>query len=61
VRERQRALRLLGVRACIGSRELLPGGLLEPDIQKGSEEAEAYAVVVSPSSLQSRWVGKELR
>ena len=29
--------------------------------RKPSSEASAFAVVVSPASLQSRWVGKELR
>ncbi|MCP4571238.1 MAG: CHAT domain-containing protein, partial [bacterium] len=31
------------------------------EIQKAIEEASAYAVVVSTDSLQSKWVGKELR
>ncbi len=60
VRELQRTLADHGVAAWIDSRELLPGGLLEPDITKAIGEAGAFAVVVSPAALQSRWVGKEL-
>lgn len=32
-----------------------------PEIQQAIEGASAYTIVVSPESLQSRWVGKELR
>ena len=45
----------------IDSRELRGGDPLWPEIQKAIEEASAYAVVVSPDALQSKWVGKELR
>jgi hypothetical protein len=45
----------------IDSRDLLPGGLLAPDISRAIDEAAAFAVVVSPAALQSRWVGKEIR
>jgi len=61
VRDLQRALGDHGVSVWIDSRELLPGGLLAPDITKAIENAEAFAVVVSPAALQSSWVGKELR
>ncbi len=61
VRELQQALGLHSVDAWIDSRELLPGGLLDPDIAKAINESSAFAVVVSPASLQSKWVGKELR
>lgn len=60
VRRLQQALADHGVGAWIDSRELLPGGLLEPDIAKAIDEATAYSVVVSPAALQSRWVDKEL-
>jgi tetratricopeptide (TPR) repeat protein len=60
VRALQQSLGDHAVTAWIDSRELLPGGLLDPDIAKAIDEAAAYAVVVSPASLQSRWVGKEL-
>ena len=45
----------------IDSRELRGGDPLWPEIQKAIEDAVAYAVVVSPAGLQSKWVGKELR
>jgi len=61
VRELQQALGDQGVSVWIDSRELLPGGLLAPDITRAIDEAAALAVVVSPASLQSRWVDKEVR
>ena len=45
----------------IDSRELEGGDPLWPEIQQAIEEGSAYAVLVSPEALQSRWVGKELR
>jgi hypothetical protein len=45
----------------IDSRELRGGDPLWSEIQKAIDEASAYAVVVSPEALQSKWVGKELR
>ena len=60
VRNLQQALTLHYVCAWIDSRELLPGGLLNPDITKAIDESSAYAVAVSPAALQSSWVGKEL-
>lgn len=61
VRRLRQRLEEHGVRAWTDSRELLPGGLLEPDIKIAIENSSAFAVVVSPNSLQSTWVGKELR
>ena len=61
VRELQRALADLKVKVWIDSRDLLPGGLLDPDIKKAIDDASAFAVVVSPDALQSKWVGKEIR
>ena len=61
VRALAQALRLHNVYAWIDSRELLPGGLLNPDITKAINETSAFAVVVSPAALQSTWVGKELK
>ena len=45
----------------IDSRELRGGDPLWPEIQAAIEAASAFAVVVSPDSLQSKWVGKELQ
>jgi len=61
VRELRQALEPYGQDGWIDSRELSGGALLWPEIQRAIEGASAYAVVVSPASLQSKWVGKELR
>jgi hypothetical protein len=57
----QQALGDLRQDAWIDSSELRGGDPLCPEIQRAIEEASAYAVVVSPASFQSKWVGKELR
>ncbi len=50
-----------GLDGWIDSRELRGGDPLWSVIQQAIDDASAYAVVVSPASLQSKWVGKELR
>lgn len=45
----------------IDSRELRGGDPLWPVIQQAIQHASAFAVVVSPTSLQSKWVAMELR
>jgi len=61
VREFRKALADHGQEGWIDSRELRGGDPLWPEIQKEIEAADAFAVVVSPDALQSKWVGKELR
>ena len=61
VRALQQALGDLGQDVWIDSHQLRGGDPLWPEIQRAIDEAAAYAVVVSPSGLQSNWVGKELR
>jgi hypothetical protein len=61
VRELRQALGNFKRDVWIDSRELRGGDPLWEEIKKGIEEASAYAVVVSASALQSKWVGKELR
>ena len=61
VRELRAALELHGHDGWIDSRELRGGDPLWPEIQQAIVDASAYAVVVSPDALQSKWVGKELR
>jgi len=56
----RQALAELGEVVWIDSRELLGGDPLWSAIQTVIDEADAYAVLVSPASLQSKWVGKEL-
>ncbi len=61
VRELRRTLADLKQEVWIDSRELRGGDPLWPEIQKAIDESSAVAVVASPNSLQSEWVGKELR
>jgi tetratricopeptide (TPR) repeat protein len=61
VRELQQALGDFKQGVWIDSRELRGGNLLWAKIEKAIEDASAYAVVVSPDALQSKWVAKELR
>lgn len=61
VRDLRQALADLGQDVWLDSRELRGGDALWPEIQRAIEEAGAYAVLISPGSLQSRWAGKELR
>jgi tetratricopeptide (TPR) repeat protein len=61
VRELRQALADLGQEVWIDSRQLRGGDPLESAIQAAIEAAAGLAVLVSPASLQSRWVGKELR
>lgn len=61
VRSLQQALGDLGQDVWIDSRELRGGDPLWNDIRHAIDESAAYAVLVSPDALQSKWVGKELR
>ena len=61
VRELRAALAEHGQDGWIDSRELRGGDPLWPEIERAIEAASAYAVVVSPDALQSKWVGKELK
>lgn len=57
----QRALDDCGQVTWTDSRRLCGGDPLWSKIQQAIEGAEAFVVVVSPKSLQSKWSGKELR
>ncbi len=61
VRELRQALADLGQEVWIDSRQLKGGDPLWSEIQAAIEAASGLAVLVSAASLQSRWVGKELR
>jgi tetratricopeptide (TPR) repeat protein len=60
VRHLREVLDQHGQAGWIDSRELRGGDPLWPEIQRAIESASAFAVVVSPASLQSEWVGDEL-
>ncbi len=61
VRELRAALADLGQEVWIDSRQLKGGDPLWSDITAAIEAAAGLAVLVSPESLQSRWVGKEVQ
>jgi hypothetical protein len=61
VRELRWTLADLKQEVWIDSRELRAGDPLLAEIQKAIEDSSAVAVVVSPNSLQAKWVGKELQ
>lgn len=61
VRDLRMALVDHGQDGWIDSRDLRGGDPLWLEIQTAIEEASAFAVVVSPEALQSRWVGQEVR
>ncbi|MCX5955363.1 MAG: toll/interleukin-1 receptor domain-containing protein [Cyanobacteria bacterium] len=61
VRELRQALADLGQEVWIDSRQLKGGDPLWSDITAAIEAAAGLAVLVSPASLQSRWVGKEVQ
>jgi len=61
VRDLRAALADHGQEGWIDSRQLRGGDPLWPEIEQAIEAATAFAVVVSPAALQSKWVGKELR
>lgn len=61
VRALREALDLHGLPGWIDSRELRGGDPLWPEIEKAIDASSGYAVVLSLDSLQSKWVGKELR
>ena len=59
-RDLQRALGDHGLHIWIDSREMRGGDLLSPEIERAIDEADGCMILVSPSSLQSDWVGDEL-
>ena len=56
----RKTLALHGIEGWIDSRELRGGDLLWLEIQYAIDDASAYAIVISPDGLQSKWVGNEL-
>jgi tetratricopeptide (TPR) repeat protein len=61
VRALRQALVNQGEDGWIDSRELRGGDPLWSPIQQAIEAASAFAVVVSPNGLQSKWVGREVQ
>lgn len=50
-----------GLSAWIDSRELAPGSRLEPDIERAIGAATHVVAVLSPQTVNSRWVTKEIK
>ena len=61
VRKLREQVELFGLSGWVDSRELRGGDSLWPEIKAAIEKADAFVVVVSPDSLQSQWVGRELK
>jgi tetratricopeptide (TPR) repeat protein len=61
VRELREALADFGLEVWIDSRQLKGGDPLWSEVAAAIESAVGLVVLVSPNSLQSRWVGRELR
>ncbi|MGD1917215.1 MAG: toll/interleukin-1 receptor domain-containing protein, partial [Phycisphaerales bacterium] len=61
VRKLREQVELFGLSGWVDSRELRGGDSLWPEIKAAIEKADAFVVGVSPDSLQSQWVGRELK
>ncbi|MEO1278027.1 MAG: TIR domain-containing protein, partial [Planctomycetota bacterium] len=61
VRNLREQVELFGLSGWVDSRELRGGDPLWPEIKAAIEKADAFVVIVSPDSLQSQWVGRELK
>ncbi|MBL7798972.1 MAG: CHAT domain-containing protein, partial [Saprospiraceae bacterium] len=56
----RQSLQTHGARIWADGRELLPGDVLEPQIQQAITDHEVFFLVVSGHTFQSKWVKKEL-
>ncbi len=55
------ALDALRVQVWHDARQLSPGDLLAPDVRAALEAADAVIVVLSPHTINSKWVSREIR
>ncbi|HEY6392604.1 MAG TPA: CHAT domain-containing protein, partial [Bryobacteraceae bacterium] len=60
VKKIQQALHSLGIYAWVDSQELVAGNKLAPEIQKAIEDHEHFIAVLSPNTINSPWVKKEI-
>lgn len=60
VADLRKALADLKIPVWVDSRNLLPGGKLEPEIEKAIRDAESFLVVLSPATVNSPWVRREI-
>jgi len=61
VNDLRSALELRGCAGWLDARELRGGEILSDELKQAIEAADAFALFVSPASLQSEWVGAELK
>jgi tetratricopeptide (TPR) repeat protein len=60
VTDLRKALEDLKIPVWVDSRSLLPGGKLAPEIEKAIRDAESFLVVLSPATVNSPWVRREI-
>lgn len=61
VKELREALEAQRVKTWVDSRELVAGNKLAPEIEQAIETARQFIVVLSPNTINSPWVRKEIR
>ncbi len=61
VAELRRALDALQISVWVDSRELIGGNKLVPEIEKAIEQARQFLVVLSPKTVNSPWVRREIQ
>ena len=61
VAEFRKTLELLGLEVWTDSQRLVPGDKLKPTIQKEIERASHFLAILSPHSINSAWVFKEIK
>ncbi len=57
----RKALVASGIKVWDDARQLAAGDLLEPEIRTALDEAQAVVAVLSPHTINSKWVTKEIR
>src|SRR5260221_3958606 len=60
VADLRKALEDLSIPVWVDSRSLLPGGKLAPEIEGAIQGAESVLVVLSPATVNSPWVRREI-
>lgn len=61
VAELRKALEALHLQVWVDSRNLLPGNKLAPEIETAIEQARYFLVVISPNTVNSPWVRREIK
>ena len=61
VKDLRRKLEALGINVWVDSRELAGGSKLVPEIEQAIEDARGFLAVLSPNTVNSPWVRKEIQ